>query len=749
MVALTFKVFYDHMLDALDWKSKGKTLNDKQKEAVRFGIGPLWIIAGPGSGKTEVLVWRILKLILVDNINPKSIIVTTFTEKAGRNLADRIAQYIDCLIDKKIISFETINLADLRVGTLHSICNNVLQEYRYEAVDNKKLMNEVEQAYFVHKFSEMRKIRNDKFWNFFKKNQKKIGSWHKTKLTLTIFNRITEDLIDVNKLLKSNNSTLRTTAKHYLHYLKRLEEQMLYDFATVQKKFLEFLDCSQGQLFLNGGEEQEAIRYVLVDEYQDTNPIQELIYFRLAGGHENPLLHKSMNLKNLTIVGDDDQALYRFRGGTVELLVDFKNSCNRFLDLKPYFIQLIENYRSHPKIVDWFNEYIKNHPDIAGARAPGKKDMIASNNSPRGNYQPILVIAGDTHEETAEKVGNIIKWLKDNHKVKDDSQIVLLFRSTKETDNFAGPYVNKLRELGNDIYNPRSKKVQKFFQIQELIGAIIEIIDPTLNRSGPPGGTVFDSLTLISEQLKKFILSCKACFLALYNSNSYNELNRYVDDSINRIRGLKGEIWIKSTLQEILYKLLNLEPFISRLTNPDWAPRYSIITNLLEGYCSIYSGHLIRANNRLYLINENYTSNFYYSFCGLIVSMGLNDYEDQDMPIPKGYIQVMTYHQAKGLEFPYVFLGSLSDSLEWGNEHKIEEKFNPYRQFPSIITSSKEIRALRDGIRRFYMGISRPQIGLILFTHNKYGCVNSFGYDKNGQKRYTKEFLDSKGIFII
>ena len=198
-----------------------------------------------------------------------------------------------------------------------------------------------------------------------------------------------------------------------------------------------------------------------------------------------------------------------------------------------------------------------------------------------------------------------------------------------------------------------------------------------------------------------------------------------------------------------MYKLLNLEPFISRLTNPDWAPRYSIITNLLEGYCSIYSGHLIRANNRLYLINENYTSNFYYSFCGLIVSMGLNDYEDQDMPIPKGYIQVMTYHQAKGLEFPYVFLGSLSDSLEWGNEHKIEEKFNPYRQFPSIITSSKEIRALRDGIRRFYMGISRPQIGLILFTHNKYGCVNSFGYDKNGQKRYTKEFLDSKGIFII
>ena len=157
------------MIEALGWNNlkPPRDLNNDQLEAVKFGKGPLWIIAGPGSGKSEVLVWRTLKLILVDDVTPKSIILTTFTEKAGNNLQDRIMQYIDKLIRRGIITYDDINVADIKIGTLHSICINILQEMKYDDAQNKKLMNEVEQSYFVYRFAKIVAEKNNDFWSQF------------------------------------------------------------------------------------------------------------------------------------------------------------------------------------------------------------------------------------------------------------------------------------------------------------------------------------------------------------------------------------------------------------------------------------------------------------------------------------------------------------------------------------------------------------------------------------------------------
>lgn len=749
-MTFTYKDFHDLMLDAIGWKAKGKDLNPNQNKAVQYEGGPLWIIAGPGSGKSEVLVWRTLKSILVDDINPRSMIITTFTEKAGHNLQDRIAQYVDRLISHGAVSYDDINVADMRIGTLHSICNQLLREYRYEDAQNKKPMDEIEQSYFVYKNSDIASCDDEDFWAYFSSSNFVPNKWTRTKLGITILNRITEDLVQKDKLINSGDAILEQCAEFHDQYLDALNSNARYDFATIQSLFLKFLDSPQGELFLEGNldKEQLPLRYVLVDEYQDTNPIQELIYFKLAGGNENPKLRKK-RLGNITIVGDDDQSLYRFRGGTVDLLVNFDKACQRFLGIGAHREQLIENFRSHPLIVDWFNDYIKFHPSMKNTRAAGKISMVSSKTSPNGNWQPILVLAGSTHRETAQKVGELVKDLIDNKKVEDPSQIVLLFRSTREGPLSAGPYVNVIRNFGLEVYNPRSRKVQEFPEIQELIGCLIEIIDPTEPGSDPPVGYYQKKpFGRMMRDLKEFLLSCRENFWNLINSGSSPELKAYIADSINNIKAIPGGDWVNVLIQEILYKILNLDPFKERLKDPNWAPRYGIITNLLEGFAAVYNGNFQRSSTSPFIVKRPWIGTFYQIFGGLIVSTGLNDYEDPVIPIPKGYVQIMTYHQAKGLEFPYIFMGTLTDTSRPDSTHKLEEIFMPYRKFQYKLQDAP-IRATQDDVRRYYMGMSRPKIGLILFAHNLQKCVNSFGYDSIKAKRNSRLFLKSKSINIF
>ena len=115
----------------------GNTYNDDQKAAVSYGKGPLWVTAGPGSGKTEVLVARTLKLIVCDGIKPESIILTTFTERAARSLLNRVSSYIDDLG-----MGGSVDATSLKTGTLHSICNSVMRDFRYPAYVDLELLDE-------------------------------------------------------------------------------------------------------------------------------------------------------------------------------------------------------------------------------------------------------------------------------------------------------------------------------------------------------------------------------------------------------------------------------------------------------------------------------------------------------------------------------------------------------------------------------------------------------------------------------
>ena len=311
--------------------ARGYELDEDQNAAVNYDGGPLWVIAGPGSGKSEVLVTRTLRLMCVDGIPPASIILTTFTEKAARNLEDRLASYLTAL-QSTFGSLEAVDLADLRIGTLHSLCNDLMQEFRYRPYQNVRLLNEAEQAWFTYREAAISACADVGFWSTFEWLFRTWTSgagyapykWDRVRAASTLFNRIAEDLVSLDRL-KSAGQPWSQLADYYEQYRSELDGTHRCDFAHLQVHFVDFLQSPAGARFLAGEAGYPAIQHVLVDEYQDTNPIQERIYLELA----------RLSPHNLTVVGDDDQALYRFRGGTVSCMVNFDSACSHEYGIGP------------------------------------------------------------------------------------------------------------------------------------------------------------------------------------------------------------------------------------------------------------------------------------------------------------------------------------------------------------------------------------------------------------------------------
>jgi DNA helicase-2/ATP-dependent DNA helicase PcrA len=337
----------------------GRRLNEDQKKAIAHGNGPLWVLAGPGSGKTEVLVLRCLKLALVDEIPPRSIILTTFTEKAARSLKERLLTR-KASIEAKFPSVKDIDVSAIRVGTLHSIASDVMHEFRYLPYQNVQLLDELEQLMFVHKKSaiaagqgsQLKSPPPDEFWVTFgflldRHTGFYPGKWKRAKAGVDLFDRIVEDRIDQTSMMAATELTYKMAVELYRDYAHELESSKQVDFAHLQSHFLNFLESPQASLFLkgDGSPARPGVRHILVDEYQDTNPIQELIYFKLA----------SRNPHNLSVVGDDEQALYRFRGGDVRCILSFETAVAKSWGTKPTKVYLTLNYRSLDPIVSFFN----------------------------------------------------------------------------------------------------------------------------------------------------------------------------------------------------------------------------------------------------------------------------------------------------------------------------------------------------------------------------------------------------------
>ena len=755
------------MLTAIEDKT-GPRVNNEQKAVIVHENGPLWVIAGPGSGKSEVLVLRTLKLVCVDKVPAKSIILTTFTEKAARNIQDRLALYKNYL-DQVDENLRRIDLSQVRVGTLHSLCNSIMHEYRYVEYQNYRLLDDIEQLLFVNEHSGLSKSQQEHLplWQKFdllteRYNQAAGTRWNKSSnypphrwirvnAAVTLFNRIVEDRVDVSQM-HTKGEIWETLASAYKEYRKSLEEHKACDFAHLQLKFLEFLNSPSGKRFLKGDpssdQDHPGINHVLVDEYQDTNPIQENIYLRLT--HRAP--------HNLCVVGDDDQALYRFRGGTVECMVNFDRACQSAwgtgvrIPKRP----LSTNYRSHPKIVGWCDNYIQSFNVMTqpGARVSNKPSLSPDPQwggrqtelgASISNYPVVSYLLGKNYEDVAARFAETVKGLLDNGIVNDLSQCVLLVRSTRLLSQSAGPYQRALQDQGFQVYNPRSRTFLEQPEIQTALGALVKILDP--NQNG------------LSDVRTRSVRETIEGWIQTYINQVYQnpELSNYVEGAINRIIRTPANKTITqsagqdntmspATIQDIFYHMISFEPFVTWRGDAERDSRLGKLSQVLESYCMLpFSGsigstrEILRTGDTDGLISSGQLGHLYYSLVGLLVSEGLNDPEDEEIICPRGSFPIMTVHQAKGLEFPFVFVSLLGNiqKVEVGSELQIEDTMRQFRNNPSPSSFSTQDRAEQDRIRFFYVAYSRAIYSLVFLARNQDLRNQGIGFGDKGRQWFT------------
>jgi DNA helicase-2/ATP-dependent DNA helicase PcrA len=730
-----------------------KTLTANQESIIRHPDGPGWVLAGPGSGKTEVLTVIVLRLLYVegdpvqsDRVRPEAIFVTTFTEKAARNLEDRILNYRARLVAADP-TLAAVDVSKLRVGTLHGLANDLLQEFRAPNYQNVRLMDEFEQALFVREHMSLINARNPPaemaFWRNFPRLFKSQewqptwanppSRWNSTKALVALLNRIVEDRASLAGL-RGAGGQLARLADLYDEYVQRLQTNYRCDFSQLQGRFFEFLGTPLGRSFLHGDNTaaNPGIRWVLVDEYQDTNPIQEEIYFRLAARSPH----------NLLVVGDDDQAMYRFRGGSVECMVTFDQACQAFLGIPAGNVtrySLVDNFRSHSDIVTFFNDFITAFllMRTPGARSP-KPPIVARKRIPQ-NYPAVGRIIGRTQADLARQFAQTVAELVNTGKVNDPSECCLLLKSTKESPRNAGPYVAALLAQGLSVYNPRNKTFMEQLEVQGLLGAILAVVDPQRRFAQDPANA-----KVVPPAAEA---NFRAAFTTLAAANV--DLANYVANCRKVILGKPGQPF-SCNLQELAYYLMSREPFSTWQDDPVRRVRLARITKLLEAYNSTpvldQATGLPRPNVTRGFMRGSvqfpgevvgaWLQSFYHLFLTYVIDAGMNDEEDEELICPSGMVPVMTMHQSKGLEFPFVFVGHMGETAKVGPSHFLETIFssypaNPARSFPRRPEAE---RAEMDLIRQFYVAYSRAEYALIFlgttaqFNNMSVPCGSTVGW---------------------
>lgn len=489
-------------------------------------------------------------------------------------------------------------------------------------------------------------------------------------------------------------------------YAQALQDNYRCDFAHLQACFLEFLTSSAGKRLLEGDQNQPPLLHVLVDEYQDTNPIQERIYLALA----NQTSH------SITVVGDDDQALYRFRGGNVSCMVNFDKACMAVLGEYTKQIQLDKNYRSHSNIVNFFNNYITSFQEMItpGVRAPGKNPVEAAS-SITGSYPAVSWLTQKKAGDLPNAVASLIK----NHLIGDGiisdlSQCVLLLRSAKDSPKNAGQYLAAFEQHNIPVYNPRSKSFMESEEVQCLLAALVQVIDRKHTFSNnylDPKGEPFSWVQTVQRWFQT-LNNVK------HNPNySTNALDDYLNRSNANLPNLcasNQSVFLNLNLLEIIYRILALEPFRPWQKDPVRNLRLSKVSRLFDGYHSFKLDGL-RSNSAGTDLDPAFLNRFYTMFVSYLIEAGIDDDEDEEAIVPQGYLPVMTIHQAKGLEFPFVFVAQLGQGGFAGAAQFLEQDLAPFRQdLYYRSTRNPSLLAVEDDIRLLYVAYSRAQYGLIL-----------------------------------
>lgn len=714
----------------------------------------LFIVAGPGSGKTTVMVLKVLKLMFVDEIDPSDILITTFTKKAASELRSRILGWGDILKQTFLqsgyaeikLKLDKLDINRIKTGTLDSITEEVLREYRepgtpapavIEDFVSKALMLRV--GLFNH--GRFRQPELKDALAFLQGNRQGLSVPGMNETLIEIKERMYHDQVDFQKIKNSGISGIDFVCDSIADYLHELDSRFLNDFAELEQKLLNKLRNGSLKTFL------EEIKFVLVDEYQDTNFLQEQIYFELAKSAIE-------NGGSITVVGDDDQSLYRFRGATVSLFQKFEERMKNQIGVKPKKIFLSPNYRSTTNIVDFCNNFITLDQDFQNARVKDKPAIIDSRSHPYENFH-ILGMFRDNKEELASDLGDFIYNVVNGDGVKIDKNLIirtnpkggpadisLLSYSPKELNYNDEPRLplllrNKLSEYPKPIqvFNPRGQSLYAIKEVQLLCGLLLECIDPKSEVQDS-----IDKLPNFTKDILAHWRSVAQTYIPLAEPKNPS-LKRFVN-AWQKQQPMGRKKWEKNvSLISLIYKLITWIPEMQR-----------------DIECLVYLESITRTINQAALFGS-FKSEIIYDESNpklreisikeairniiIPIATGAIDINEELLDtLPSDRLNIMSVHQSKGLEFPLVIVDVGSDikSLKAGPKKRfpnkpdkacnLEDKLRIYSKMKKSTRSGLD-REYDDLIRLYFVAFSRAQDVLLLVGLNS---VKN-GYDiKSGHK---------------
>jgi len=618
-------------------------LNDDQKKAVLHKNGPLIVIAGAGSGKTRVLTYRIVHLIN-EGVDPFNILALTFTNKAAKEMKKRISQSVGDSIAKNIW-----------MGTFHSVFARILRSEAsfigyptsftiYDTQDSERLVSNIIKELKLNKDNyKAKQIRN------------RISSLKNNFISPEKYYSVPE-LVEQDKISKREEFVTI-----YKRYNDRCFKASAMDFDDLLLKTNELLNKFPEIL----SKYQDKFRYIMVDEYQDTNYSQYLIIKSLSDRYEN-----------LCVVGDDSQSIYSFRGANIDNILNFKKHYPNCFTYK-----LEQNYRSSNNIVQCANSLIKKNQF--------KLDKTIWTSNEDGDK--ILVNKSQTDSDEGRFIASSIFQEKNNEYL-DNSAFAVLYRTNAQSRSIE----DALRKINIEyqVFGGLS-----FYQRKE-IKDVLAYLRLTQNQNDeesfrriinfPPRGigqTTIDKLTLISEKENLSL------FDSISKIKNYDiKINSSTIDKLENFQNLILSLKVFSNNNNALdtaTHILNKSFIINYYKDEGSLESFNRIENIEE---------LINGINDFMLgQNELYESD--KSLSKYLEDVAL--YSETDKNIESNKVSLMTIHMAKGLEFPIVYVVGLEENL-----------------FPSImsINSREEIEEER---RLFYVAMTRAEKKLILSYCNQ------------------------------
>ena len=607
--------------------------NPSQKEAIEAVDGPVLITAGPGTGKTHTLVLRAIYLIAECGVLPENIFIATFTEKAAKELITRLtAEFIKREINA--------NINEMYIGTFHSLCLRILKDnLEYTRFGkNIRVLDQFDQQYTIYsRYNALIKdiAGIDSLLDEYDKNgnKKEQSNWDKSKKICTYVNCLTEELADPQKLISDSDPSISSLGCLLDRYQKLLVDETLLDFSSIQVETYNLLKNNQSVL----EDLQNKITHIMVDEYQDTNYIQEQLVFLLAGAS-----------KNICVVGDDDQGLYRFRGATIRNILDFPKQFNG--DCR---IPLTVNYRSNKDIIDLYNKWMMSY---RWGKYRFEKEIVP--HIRKEIKSPAAVKLADPDEiGWQEKIYQLIRDLIENSNIKDYNQIAFLFKSIKGPK--ATGLSSYLENKGVGVYSPRS---DQFFEREEIMRALgcLMLMFPKYVK-----GLNNSAYTFMGKSGKRYFINCVETANQYLKKEEHSDLRDWIRSKGENHLNLQGTT--DYAYCELLYEMFQFSPFKDYLdvdlkgagvADVRRARNMALLIQYISKYESLNNIDVLnskeyRGKPRIDMDTEKLFNSFIY----LLFKEGISEYEDEVDYAPKGCVSFMTIHQAKGMEFPVVFVG--------------------------------------------------------------------------------------------